>query len=62
MGMLAQQKEQVQGLRPHSEIEAVVSDAIQIKKRNPGLDYKIVRSIGKGGQGNIFLVQRITDD
>ena len=59
--MLNQQREQVEGLRPHEEISRNVAEAIQIKKENPALHYKILKTVARGGFGEIFQVQRLTD-
>ena len=59
--MLNQQREQVEGLRPHDEISRNVAEAIQIKKANPALHYKIIKTVARGGFGEIFQVQRLSD-
>ena len=59
--MLNQQREQVEGLRPHEEISRNVAEAIQIKNENPEKYYKVVARIAQGGQGEIFKVQRKKD-
>ena len=52
--MLADQREQAEGLRPHEEIQANVSAAIQVQKSNPALVYKVMGEIGQGAFGSVF--------
>lgn len=51
----------MEGLRPHEEISRNVAEAIQIKKENPALHYKILKTVARGGFGEIFQVQRLSD-
>lgn len=59
--MLADQREQAEGLRPHEEVKKNVSSAIQVQKSNPALVYKVLEVVGQGAFGEVFKVRRIAD-
>ena len=59
--MLAEQREQAEGLRPHEEFQRNVSEAIQMQKKNPATIYRVVGEIGKGAVGTVYKVERLSD-
>ena len=56
-----QSKEQMNGLRPFSEIEQLVREACPVKQLNPKDFYKIREKIGRGAFATIFKCLRISD-
>lgn len=59
--IIRESKQMTEGLRPFTEISALLSEACQIKKDNPAKHYKVLHKIGQGGQGIIFKVVRHSD-
>ena len=60
--MLMQQRERVEGLRPHDEIAQNVSRAVSILKRNPFVDFTDMNElVGEGGFGEVKKIQRKND-
>ena len=60
--VLAERKETVEGLRPHSEIANVVKEAIEMKTSNPNDDYERMEEVGAGGFGKVYKVRRRSDN
>ena len=60
--MIQGDREQVEGLRPHSEISNLVTQAIEVKETNPARIYKVIKVIGKGACGEVFLVKQKADE
>ena len=52
----------IEGLRPFDEISNLLSEACHIKKDNPALHYRIIKKIGRGAFGVVFLVERHSDN
>lgn len=51
----------VEGLRPHSEIESLVQNAIPVTEDDPASFYKVKKVLGKGAQGEVYLAERKSD-
>ena len=59
--MLAEQREQAEGLRPYEEITRNVTKAIQVQKCNPGEFYSFKEAIGQGAFGQVYRAERKSD-
>ena len=60
--LLMESKQEVEGLRPFTEIESLLFQACPIKNENPAHSYKIIDRLGQGTQGFIFKVKSLVDD
>ena len=57
--MLAEQREEAEGIRPIEEIKRNVSESIQMRRENPAQVYKVLKEIGPGVSGKVYQVKRL---
>ena len=59
---LADAKQKHEGRRPIEEMEGRITEkALKVKKDNSAKYYRVMKELGSGTYGNVFLLERISD-